>query len=301
MELRQIEYFCMVAKLRNFTRAAEQLHVAQPSVTYAIHKLEEELSIQLFDRSKKKATLSKEGELILTRMEKILLDLQQTVQEANDLKNLRKGTVKVGVPPMIEAGLFPTIFPQFKAAYPDLQLIASEEISSLQATSKLEADVFDLAIMILPDKSETLNTLVITQEEFALCLPPNHPLCQQQSVQFHQLRNEPFILLKEGSYQHQIVTSRCLRQHFIPNIVFSSSQVQTIKNLVANGSGISFLMNMVIRNDPKITVVPLDEPITFNIGLAWRKDKYLSNASMAFVNLLKQLYHLSGEAEDGQR
>lgn len=293
MELRQIEYFCMVGKLGSFTRAAEQLHVAQPSVTHAVHRLEEELGIQLFDRSKKKAVLTQEGEVILARLEKILGDIYQVEQEAKDIKNLLKGTVKIGVPPMIEACLFPDIFTRFRSAYPNLRIIASEEGSSLEAAAKLESGELDLAIMILPESSETLNTLVITPEEFALCVHPDHPLRQQPLVQFDQLRNEPFILLKEGAYQRQVVISRCLRQNFMPDIVFSSSQIKTIKGLVANGSGISFLMKMVVRDDPKVAVVPIDEPIKIDIGLAWKKDKYLSNASMAFVNFIRQLYNLT--------
>lgn len=295
MELRQIEYFCMVGKLQSFTRAAEQLHVAQPSVTHAIHRLEKELGIQLFDRSKKKAVLTQEGEVILARLEKVLEDIYQVVQEAKDIKNLLRGTVKIGVPPMIEAYLFPDIFTRFKNSYPNLRITASEEGSSLEAAAKLESGKIDLAIMILPESSETLDRLVITPEEFVLCVHPDHPLRQQPVVQFEQLRNEPFILLKEGAYQREAVIGRCLRQNFRPDIVFSSSQIKTIKGLVANGSGISFLMKMVVRDNSKIAVVPLDEPIKINIGLAWKKDKPLSNASMAFIDFIRQHYCLENQ------
>lgn len=293
MELRQIEYFCMVGKLQSFTRAAEQLHISQPSITQAIRKLEEEIDVQLFDRSKKKAVLTAEGQAFLSRMEKILDDCQQAVQEAKDFKTWRKGTVKLGVPPMIESYLFPDIFSCFKQAYPALQLIAFEETSSLDAAAKLEKDELDLAIIILPENSETLNTSVITQEQLVLCMHPNHPLRQQNAVRFDQLKNEQFILLKEKSYQHQVVISRCLRQHFMPNTILSSNQIKTIKSLISNGSGISLLMTMVVRDDHHIAVVPLQEPIIFDIGLAWKKDKCLSNASIAFIKFIKEQYKLT--------
>ncbi|MDU2064551.1 MAG: LysR family transcriptional regulator [Sporomusaceae bacterium] len=294
MELRQLEYFCMVAKLSSFTRAAEQLHIAQPSVTRAIRNLEEELGIQLFDRNKKKIALTNEGEVIFNRIEKILKELQQAFQEAKDYRNLLKGTVKIGVPPMIEAYLFPDIFTQFTATYPQLRLIASEEGSSLEAVTKIENEELDLAIIILLDQSPTLNTLEITREEFVLCTHPDHPLCHETApVPFSKLRNESFILLKERSYQREVVTNRCLRHSFMPDVVFSSSQIKTIKGLVAKGAGISFLMNMVVRDDPKIAVVPLVEPIQFSVGLAWKKEKYLSHASLAFVNFIEKFYNLS--------
>lgn len=290
MELRQIEYFCMVGKLHSFTRAAEQLHVAQPSITQAVRKMEQELDVQLFDRSKKRTALTHEGEAFLSRMEKMLSDFQQAVREVKDFKNLRKGTVRLGVPPMIEAYLFPDIFSCFKNTYPGLQLIASEETSSLETASKLERGELDLAIIILPEHSETLHTLPIIQEQLVLCMPPNHPLRRQKSVHFDQLKNEQFIMLKEGSFQNQAVISRCLHHHFTPNTIFSSNQIKTIKGLIANGSGISLLMDMVVRGDPRIAVVPLAEPIKFAIGLAWKKDKCLSNASTAFVRFVEQRY-----------
>ena len=85
----------MVGKLKSFTRAAEQLLIAQPSITQAIHKLEEELTTQLFDRSKKKITLTPEGQIFLARMEKLLLDFDQAIEELKDFSNLQKGTIKV--------------------------------------------------------------------------------------------------------------------------------------------------------------------------------------------------------------
>jgi len=293
LELRQIEYFCMVGKLQSFTRAAEQLHISQPSITQAVRKLEEEIGVQLFDRSKRKAVLTIEGQAFLVRMEKILDDCQQAVQEAKDFKTCHKGTIKVGVPPMIGSYLFPNIFSSFKKKFPGLQLLAYEETSSLETAVKLEKDELDLAIIILPENSETLSTLVLIQEQLVLCMNPDHHLNRQQNVRFDQLKNESFILLKEKSYQHQVVINRCLRQHFMPKTIGCLNQIRTIKGLIANGSGISFLMKMVVQDDSRIAVVPLEEPIKFDIGLAWKKDKCLSNASMAFIKFLEGQYKLT--------
>lgn len=290
MELRQIKYFCMVAKLKSFTRAAEQLHIAQSSISQAIHKLEQELEIQLFDRSKKKAVLTLEGQAFLVRMEKVLYEFDQAVEELKSFKNLEKGSIKVGIPPMIVSYLFPDIFSSFKKSYPELQLAAFEETSSLEAAAKLEMDELDLAIIILPENAASLDTLPITEEQLILCMNSHHPLRKQKTVSFDQLKNEKFILLKAGSYQHQMVVDQCLRHNFMPDIIFSSNQIKTIKNLIANGSGISLLMEMVVKDDPQIAVIPLDIPIKFKIGLAWKKDKYLSNASRAFVNFLEKRY-----------
>ncbi|WP_378954167.1 LysR family transcriptional regulator [Pelosinus sp. sgz500959] len=293
MELRQIKYFCMVSKLNSFTKAAEKLHISQPSITQAIRKLEQELDVQLFDRSKKKSVLTSEGQAFVIRMEKVLHEFEQAVDELKDFRNLQKGTIKVGIPPMIVSYLFPDIFSCFKNSYPGLQLLPSEETSSLEAAAKLETDELDLAIIILPEHSTTLDTLTITEEQLVLCMHPEHPLCKKQFISFDQLKDEKFILLKAGSYQHQMVINRCLHHDFMPNTIFSSNQIKTIKSLIANGSGISLLMEMVVKDDPQIAVTPLDKPIKFDIGLAWKKDKYLSNASMGFIKFLEERYKVT--------
>ncbi|NYE57541.1 LysR family transcriptional regulator [Carboxydothermus ferrireducens] len=98
MEFRQLEYFYAVSKLNSFTRAAEQLHVAQPSITIAINNLEQELKVQLFDRSKRKVVLTDEGKLFLQHVEKILKDVKKAQSELEDLKNYKKGVIKLGIP-----------------------------------------------------------------------------------------------------------------------------------------------------------------------------------------------------------
>ena len=110
MELRQLEYFQMAAKLKNITRAAERLRVSQPNITVAIKKLEAELGIQLFDRSQKQLSLTPEGTIFLTRIELALRNIQDAILEVNDYKQLQKGTIKIGIPSMIGAYLFPRIF-----------------------------------------------------------------------------------------------------------------------------------------------------------------------------------------------
>ncbi|WP_425060105.1 HTH-type transcriptional regulator CynR [Sporomusa carbonis] len=285
MELHQLEYFLTVSKLGNFTRAAEELHVAQPSVTKAIHKLEEELGVQLFDRSQKKIALTPEGQAFYARINKILFDIRQAVDEMEDFKKLNRGTIKFAAPPMIGAYLFPNIFNLFKNSYPNLDLVVYEE-GSLAAQSMIEKEELDLGMIILPESRTVLNTVPITREEIMLCLSPQHPLSAAKSVCFTQLRDEPFILLKEEFFHRRLVLNECSRHGFTPHVVFSSSQIETIKAMVSGNVGISFLMNMVVRNHPHLVSVPLAEPLAITIGLVWKKGKYLSKAAQAFIDFI---------------
>ena len=147
MELRQLEYFQMASRLRNITRAAERLRVSQPNITVAIKKLEAELGIQLFDRSQKQLSLTPEGAVFLNRVELALRNIQDAVLEVNDYKQLQKGTIKIGIPPMMGAYLFPKIFSSFQRRYSHLEIFMHEE-GSMSIREQLERDELDFAAVI---------------------------------------------------------------------------------------------------------------------------------------------------------
>lgn len=288
MDLRQMEYFQMVCRLNNLTRAAERLHVAQPAISVAMQKLEEELGVQLFSRSQKQFTLTTEGQVFLARVEDILSRTQDAILEMHEYRELRKGTIKLGVPPMIGSYLFPHIFAGFKQVYPSLDLSVIEE-GSLAIRGMLERDELDLGIVITCHMSPLLQSELITSGEILVCLSPFHPLAGVEKVDFAQLRQEPFILLKEDTYHRQVILQQCKRHNFEPNIILASSQIDTIRGLVARGVGISFLFDVVARKDPQIQCVPLAEPLCIEIGLAWKKDRYFSKASQAFLDYMSTL------------
>jgi DNA-binding transcriptional LysR family regulator len=288
LDFRQLEYFQMVCRLNNMTRAAERLHVAQPAISVAIQKLEEELGVQLFERSQKQFTLTAEGRIFLERAEDILNRAQDTILEMNEYRELRKGTIKLGVPPMIGSYLFPHIFAGFKQVYPNLALTVIEE-GSLAVRSMLEKDELDLGIVITSQLSAPISTQPITRGEILLCVSPFHPLAEASVVGFEKLKDEPFILLKEDTYHRQIILQECKKHGFTPNIILSSSQIETIRGLVAKGVGISFLLDAIARKDDQMICLHLTDPLYIEIGLAWRENRYLSKAAQVFIHFMDTL------------
>lgn len=288
MDLRQLEYFQMVCRLNNMTRAAERLHVAQPAISVAIQKLEEELGVQLFVRGQKQFLLTAEGRIFLTRADEILAKAQDAILEMAEYRDLKKGAIRLGVPPMIGASMFPHIFAGFRNVYPDLQLTIIEE-GSLAIREMLEREELDIGLVITSHASSLLNTQTIAKGEILLCVSPKHPLAGSDSASFGQLSGESFIMLKDGTYHRSIVLEECKKHGFEPNIVLSSSQVDTIKGLVAQGVGISFLLDRIAQPDSRIACVHLAEPLCLEIGLAWKKDRYLAKASQAFVEFMSTL------------
>jgi DNA-binding transcriptional LysR family regulator len=287
MELRQLGYFQMVSRLSSVTRAAQRLHVAQPSVTVAIRKLEEELGVKLFDRSQKQLTLTAEGQVYLRRVDEILSRVQDSVIEMNDFKTLQKGSIKIGLTPTIGAALFPYIFTKFQQAYPQLDVSIVEE-GSLAVRSLLEQGELDIGVLIISNMSSGLATIPVTAGQIFVCLPPDHPFGKlYASIPFPALQDQSFILFKEDTYSRQLILEECAKHQFVPRIVFSSSQIETIMGLVEQGAGISFLLDAIARKRSTIISRPLVDPLFVRAGLAWKKDRYQSNATKTFIDFIK--------------
>jgi len=285
VELRQLEYFQTVCRLKKITLAAEQLHVSQPSITVAIQKMEEELGVTLFTRSQKQMTLTAEGGIFLQRTDSILRSLQNAIQEMHDLQNIPTGKIKLGVPPMIGAYLFPPIFTNFKKQYPLIELTIVER-GSVTIKHQLEEGELDLAIFETSHQSAILDSILIITGELLACLPPHHPLSSTAVIKFDALRDEEFILFSEGTYHRQVILNECERNNFTPHVALTTSQLETIRRLVSKGAGISFLFDFLVRESTDIVVRPLANPIRLNYGLGWSKEKYLTNAAQTFINFL---------------
>lgn len=283
MELKQLEYFQMTSRLKNITRAAKRLSVSQPNITVAIKKLEAELGIQLFERSQKQLSLTPEGAVFLNRIEQALRNIQDAVLEVNDYKQLQKGTIKIGIPSMIGAYLFPKIFSGFQKKYSHLDIYLYEK-GSISIRESLERDELDFGIVIISNASPSLQLLQMSTNQVVACVPVNHPLAQKDSLSWSDVSDIDLIILREGSFIRNIITQKLKENNIKPNIVLESNQIETIKGLVSTNVGMTFLLDFVVKDTPNIKILPLKDPIFVDIGLAWKKDRYISKAAQSFIN-----------------
>ena len=270
MELRQLEYFQMASRLKNITRAAERLRVSQPNITVAIKKLEGELGIQLFDRSQKQLSLTPEGAVFLGRVEIALRNIQDAVLEVNDYKQLQKGTIKIGIPPMMGAYLFPKIFSSFQRRYSHLDVYLHEE-GSVAIREQLERDELDFGIIIIPESSPNLQLLPMARSQIVCCVPEDSDLAARKAITLQDVEAHSLIMLKEGSFLRQTMLQKMKTASVTPDIVLESNQVVTIMGLVASGVGIAFLLDMIVRDTPGI------------------RDRYISRAAQSFIEFSKDI------------
>ena len=270
MELRQLEYFQMASRLRNITRAAQRLRVSQPNITVAIKKLEAELGIQLFDRSQKQLTLTPEGTVFLQRIEVALRNIEDAILEVNDYKQLQKGTIKIGIPPMMGAYLFPKVFSGFRKIHP-----------------KLESDALDFGIIIIPESTPNLNVLRMSRNQLMVCVAQKSKLAKKSKITARDIAASDLIMMKEGAYLREVVQNKLTALKITPRTVLESSQIVTIKGLVAHEVGIAFLLDFICKNSSDIKAIPFCAPIFVDIGLAWKRERYVSKAAQAFIDFCK--------------
>lgn len=243
MEMHQLRYMVAAARQGNFSRAAEQCHVSQPSLSQQIQKLEDELGERLFDRLKTRVKLTPHGELFLRRAHRILDEAEAARREAADAKGLLRGTVTLGVLPTIAPYLLPPVLAAFTAKYPGVDLIVVEDTTARLLKACLACEI-DWVLASHPIADERLELRELFTEELLLALSAGHPLTRQKTVSAADLEGESLIVMKEGHCLGDQVLRFCDLRNVQPRISFRSAQLETVQALVTNGLGISLVPAM---------------------------------------------------------
>ena len=290
MELRQLECFCAVSSLENFTKAAQLLHISQPSVTKNVQSLESELNLALFDRRQKHVSLTEAGQVFLIHAKKIMQDVQAAQVSMERFRVPKKGAIKLGVPPMIESYLFPNFFVKFMAANPKIFLELQEFGDSVAIREKLDGGELDFGIIFLNPKENFENAITLLKDEFYLCLPTSHTLAGEEKISFGELREEKFILQPSGTVQNLVTLQRAAEEGFSPKVLLTTSQFKTIKELVASGAAVALLPKFAIKKSTEFKAVPINPPIKFTVALAGSRFRELSPLCLHFFKFVKSLF-----------
>src|ERR687885_748239 len=238
MEVHQLAYFESVSRHLHFTRAADELNVAQPSVSQQIRKLETELGTPLFHRMKRRVALTEAGQRFLPHARAVLQQLEEARVEVQELTGLRKGTLSVGAPPSVGTHLFPRALAAFSHRHPGIGL-SFREGGSRTLVNLLEEGELDLAVVIQPIRHPALETQPLIEEELLLAIPRQHPLATtsaRKRIRLADLSNEPFVLLREGAYDLRDQTlAACRRAGFEPHVALDGGEMDSVLRFVEAG------------------------------------------------------------------
>ena len=285
MDIRHLTYFIEVAHHRSFTKAAQALHITQPSISKMIKILEEELDVILFYRSAKQIELTDAGKALLYQSQQIVNSFQNLTSDLADVINSKKGAITIGLPPMIGAKIFPHIIFNFTTLHPQISLTLLE-VGSQKVQVGIDDGSLDIGVVMLPIDETIFEMFPIINEPMMLIVHPDHILAKKPIVKLSELKDENFIVFRKSFTLHDRIINRCIESGFNPNIVFKSSHWDFIAEMVAINLGIALLPRIICQDlDPKrITIIPFAEPmIHWQLGVIWKKDRYLSFAAKEWL------------------
>jgi LysR family hydrogen peroxide-inducible transcriptional activator len=248
MELHQLRYFVAVARVGNFSRAAERCHVSQPSLSQQIAKLELRLGQRLFDRLGRRVILTDAGRMLLERAEAILSAVDDAEQRLRGGEEWEGGQLAIGAIPTIAPFLLPRPLDRFARRHPAVEVTVHEDVTQNLLAASLAGEL-DLVILATPANDERLVSEPLLTEPLLLALPAGHRLARRRRITLADLSDERFIVLNEVHCLGQQVLAFCRVHDCQPRIACRSAQIATVQALIALGQGVSLLPSMAQRAD----------------------------------------------------
>jgi LysR family hydrogen peroxide-inducible transcriptional activator len=287
MELHQLRYFCAVAETGSFSRAAEQSHVAQPSLSQQILKLEGELGARLFDRLGRTVRLTDLGTTFLPRARAVLRELEAAKGDVRERKVSISGPLSVGVIPTVAPYFLPPHLTLFTRQFPQVQVTVVEEITPV-LLERLRASRVDVALLALPVRGHEFESYPLLTERLFAALPHKHRLAHRRSVSLKDLRKESFLLLRDGHCFRDTAVAACDRARVNPQIIFESGQFSSILSMVGTGMGVSIVPEMAIEKRTHCRYVHIaDDEATRTIGAIVLRGRSLTRVHHAFLAHLR--------------
>lgn len=241
-----LEHFVVLARTRNFTRAAEELHLSQSSLSRSIQKLEEQMGRALFDRKPREVILTEAGELLLEKAKSILREVDELFFGISQMGG--KERIRIGVIPTIAPYFLPGFLGYFCKRYPEITVTVQEDTTE-HLIRRCEHGEIDLVILALPVDVRHLTVEPLFEEELLLVLPKGHKLAKAKKIRMEALADDPFVMLNEAHCLADSISSFCRRKSVQPVTVERTSQLATVQELVALGHGISIVPAMARKID----------------------------------------------------
>ncbi|NKQ09289.1 hydrogen peroxide-inducible genes activator [Pseudomonas sp. SST3] len=277
MTLTELRYIVTLAQEQHFGRAAERCHVSQPTLSVGVKKLEDELGVLIFERTKSAVRLTPVGEGIVTQAQKVLEQAQSIRELAQAGKNQLAAPLKVGAIYTVGPYMFPHLIPQLHRVAPDMPLYIEENFTHV-LRDKLRTGELDAIIIALPFQEADVLTLPLYDEPFYVLMPANHPWAQKETIDTEMLNDKSLLLLGEGHCFRDQVLEACptTRKGEAPShTTVESSSLETIRHMVASGLGVSILPLSAVDShhySPGVLDIrPLTAPVPFRtVAIAWR-------------------------------
>ncbi|MDE2622199.1 MAG: LysR family transcriptional regulator [Betaproteobacteria bacterium] len=274
MNINELRYIVAVAQTRNFRRAAEKCFVSQPALSTAVQKLEDELGLRIFERSRTEVSITPNGERIVSQAALILEEVDRLRLMARQGADPLMGPLRLGVIHTVGPYLLPDLIAQLHRSAPEMPLQV-EENTTARLEEELRQGALDVAIVALPLAASGLTTRPLYSEPFEVVVPKNHRWAGRASISSAELGEEQVLLLPSVHCFSTQVVETCPELGVKHALVQQGNSLETLRNMVASGMGITVLpatANSSKYRSPLLEIIPFESPVpSRQIGMAWRK------------------------------
>lgn len=291
METDRFKIFLECARLKNFSRAAEVLHLSQPSISLHIRELEEWCGTNLFQRRGRRVELTDAGHLLKHHAQRVLTDLGMARQDVQELLSLGRGQLAVGGAGLPGTYMLPKALSMFKSLHPKLEIQMKFGASS-QIEQLLQDDVVELAMFSRNPKVAGLRYEPYATSAMVTAVPPGHPLTRKTAISLRELAREPLIMREPEAAGGELVRSYFAHKGLAINIAMELSSHEAIKVAVAEGFGIAVIARRWLANELALNLISIidvpDLKLSIDHGIVYRERRVLSQAAKAFLQFLRE-------------
>jgi LysR family transcriptional regulator, hydrogen peroxide-inducible genes activator len=287
LNLQLLELFVVLARTKNFTRAAEELHLSQSALSRAIQKLEDQLAQRLFERRPRGVVLTEIGEILLERAQQIRQLTEAAFAELAEAG--RRSRIRLGAIPTIAPYFLPGLLSRFAKQHPTITVLVHEETTE-HLIHRCSQGELDLAVLALPIAAKNLEVEPLFDEELLLVLPLGHPLAATKSVNIESTASYPFVMLSEAHCLSDNIAAFCRQKSVQPITIERTSQLTTVQELVTLNHGVSIVPEMARKTDTSARRIYRSfsgEKPTRTIAMMWNPSRSQSPAMKTLMHYLR--------------
>jgi len=292
MNFHQLRVFYEVAKMRNFSAAAERLHLTQPAVTWQVKNLEEHYDLKFFERTRKRTSLTQEGKVLFDFADQIFNLSRQAEEALADLKGLSRGTLRIDSVFTFGDYYLPTVLDAFHKKYPQIT-IQTHTGNSSQIIENTLFHKNDIAVVAYDPENEKLLAREYISDLLVVVVSPGHHFARRKSIGLKELDGQPLILRERGSSPRRIIDEILRKKGVSPMIIMESASTSAIKKMVEAGMAMSILSRQAVKKEvlaQSLIELPFsDAQIAYRFYFIYHQDKYFSRTLKAFMDVAMEV------------
>ncbi|QHW32723.1 LysR family transcriptional regulator [Paenibacillus rhizovicinus] len=290
MELTQLEYFLAVARMEHLTKASESLSVTQPALSHSISKLEAELGVPLFERKGRNLQINRYGTMFAKRVEKILKEVERGKQEIEECSNPNSGFIHLSYLNILGVDLIPHLIREYQRANPQITFKLSQGDKGL-IVEQIESGNSDIMITSEKPEGDTFEWLPMVSLPLYLVVSSDHPLANKESISLKEICGEPFVGLKQNCSLKDSLLARVHHMNFTLASTYDADDLPTVAGFVSAGLGVSVLPRTAGLELKGLQWIKIqDKGWIWEVGLQYKKNRFLSPATQRFVSYLKEKF-----------